>query len=619
MDSIGKYEILEKIGTGGFGTVYKAYDPFIKRFVAIKTCTSDEEEVRKRFFQEAEISGNLQHRNVVTVYDFGTQNELPYLIQEFLSGEDLDRKIKRKELIPDAEKVLYLVQIARGLEYAHSKGVIHRDIKPANIRILEDGTAKIMDFGIAKLAQRSSGLTQTGMTLGTAAYLAPEQIRGEKVDQRTDIFSFGVMAYEMLVGERPFQAEAISGVLYQILNAKPKPLQTSWAGCPPDLAQVVERCLEKDPARRYANCQELLKDLDVTLRRMRVQRRPSDDMMSTAAMRSATTSAIRQVANDASQPTVATVVTPAAASGEIDLTYHRDPHQRTPRSISTTAAYREKEMHWGRWAALLVLAVAAGGGWWYYQKTQRSASTAQAASSAASSAPMNPASAAAPAPPAAENPQPPAPPAATGAADSAAPATTPPETADAAPATASQSPEPAEAKPAPPPEPEPPKPATLTVARAWSADMTVTIDGGAARRLDREQKVELKPGNHVLAFEILSQDYSDRSERQIAVKAGEKRRIEAPLGRPGQLNVQAQISSPQGLIRVKGESWGQSPIRGRKLAPGTYRIEIVPLQEAGAPAVSVDVEITSDVGTTVTFNLARPEIPPQVHQSNIGG
>lgn len=619
MDSIGKYEILEKIGTGGFGTVYKAYDPFIKRFVAIKTCTSDEEEVRKRFFQEAEISGNLQHRNVVTVYDFGTQEGLPYLIQEFLTGEDLDRKIKRKELIPDAEKVLFLVQIARGLEYAHSKGVVHRDIKPANIRILEDGTAKIMDFGIAKLAQRSSGLTQTGMTLGTAAYLAPEQIRGERVDQRTDIFSFGVMAYEMLTGERPFQAEAISGVLYQILNAKPKAVTASWSGCPPDLASVVDRCLEKDPGKRFANCQELLRDLDVVLRRMRVQRRPSDDMMSTAAMRSATTSAMRQVTGEASQPTVATVVTPAASSGEIDLTYHRDPHQRTPRSISTTAAYRDKDVHWGRWAALLVLAVGAGGGWWYYQKTQHPPIVAEGPSSAAALTPTNPPSSAAPAAPVADSPPPPSPPVAPATEEAAPTPATPQESAAAVPASTPPA-ETAEAKPAPPPpEPEPPKPATLTVARSWSGDMTVTIDGGAARRLDREQKVELKPGNHVLVFEILSQDYSDSAERQITVKAGEKRKIDVPLGRPGQLNVQAQISSPQGLVKVKGENWGQSPIRGRKLPPGTYRIEIVPLQDAGAPPVSVEVEITSNVGTTVTFNLARPEQPPQVHQSNITG
>jgi hypothetical protein len=166
------------------------------------------------------------------------------------------------------------------------------------------------------------------------------------------------------------------------------------------------------------------------------------------------------------------------------------------------------------------------------------------------------------------------------------------------------------------PAPEPPKPATLTIGRGWSEEITVTVDGGAARRLDREQRVELAPGSHVLAFEILSADYSDSLERQVTVKAGEKRRFEVPLLRPGQLNVQAQISSPQGMIKVKGESWGQSPIRFRKLRPGTYHVEILPLGEG--TAIGVDVDIASEVGTTVTFNLSRPEVPPQVHQSSIG-
>ena len=149
METLDKYQVLEKIGVGGFGVVYKAYDPFIKRAVAIKTCTSEDAEMRERFMSEAEIAGNLHHRNIVTVYDFGFKDGVPYLVQEYLSGEDLDRKIKRREFLSLPEKLLYLVQIVRGLQYAHSRGVVHRDIKPANIRILEDDTAKIMDFGIA--------------------------------------------------------------------------------------------------------------------------------------------------------------------------------------------------------------------------------------------------------------------------------------------------------------------------------------------------------------------------------------------------------------------------------------------------------------------------------------
>ena len=235
MRTIGKYEVVEKIGEGGFGTIFKGFDPHIRRFVAIKSCTSDEEDLRSRFLHEAQIAGNLQHRHVVTVYDFGLQDGVPYLVQEYLSGEDLDRKIKRQEFIPLAEKLLYLIQVARGLEYAHSRGVVHRDVKPANIRILEDGTAKIMDFGIAKLADQETGLTATGMTIGTAAYLAPEQIRGEPIDRRTDIFSWGVTAWELLAYRRPFTGQHISTVLYQILHVPAPRLRPAVTDCPAEL------------------------------------------------------------------------------------------------------------------------------------------------------------------------------------------------------------------------------------------------------------------------------------------------------------------------------------------------------------------------------------------------
>ena len=151
MDSIGKYEILEKIGEGGFGVVYKGRDPFIKRIVAIKTCSSEDTGVRERFFLEARIAGNLHHPNVVMIHDFGLDEETPFLVQEFLDGEDLDRMIEEKRAIPIEQKIDHLYEVARGLGYAHANDVIHRDIKPANIRVLSSGRVKVMDFGIAKL------------------------------------------------------------------------------------------------------------------------------------------------------------------------------------------------------------------------------------------------------------------------------------------------------------------------------------------------------------------------------------------------------------------------------------------------------------------------------------
>jgi serine/threonine protein kinase len=260
-EKIGKYEVTGKIGSGGFGAVYSGRDPYIKRTVAIKTCQLNDEEIKSRFFREAELAGNLHHRHITTIYDFGVEDGIPYIVQEFLSGEDLDKKVKRAEPLPILRKVEILVAIADGLSYAHAAGIIHRDIKPANVRILEDGSVKIMDFGIAKSLQTESNLTQTGITLGTSAYLAPEQIRGEPVDRRTDIFSLGILAYELLTFRKPFRGEHLSTVLYKILNETPEPIETLSPDAPPALVAAVNRAMEKQRENRYASMEALKQDL----------------------------------------------------------------------------------------------------------------------------------------------------------------------------------------------------------------------------------------------------------------------------------------------------------------------------------------------------------------------
>ena len=251
VDSIGKYEILEKIGEGGFGVVYKGRDPFIKRIVAIKTCSSEDPGVRERFFLEARIAGNLHHPNVVMIHDFGLDEETPFLVQEFLDGEDLDRMIEERRDIPIEQKIDHLYEVARGLGYAHSHDVIHRDIKPANIRVLASGRVKVMDFGIAKLKGQASGLTETGTTVGTVSYLSPEQLRGLELDQRSDIFSFGILAYELVFGTRPFEARNFSELCRQILMLDPDRLDQLVPSCPAALADVVQKCLAKDRDERY--------------------------------------------------------------------------------------------------------------------------------------------------------------------------------------------------------------------------------------------------------------------------------------------------------------------------------------------------------------------------------
>ncbi len=259
---IDGFEVTGKIGQGSFGTVYKGYDPYLKRDLAIKVCTVNDEDVHKRFFREAEIAGRLQHRSIVTVYSFGSAGDLPYLAQEFLDGEDLDQVIRRREPVDPLVKIDYLRQIADGLAYAHREGVIHRDIKPGNIRVLPGDRVKIMDFGIAKLASADTQLTQQGVTLGTASYLPPEQVRAEPLDPRADQFSFGVLAYELMSFERPFGGNTLSALVYQILYKVPATLDTAWVGCPPVLSSLVARCLDKKADRRYPNFESLLPVLD---------------------------------------------------------------------------------------------------------------------------------------------------------------------------------------------------------------------------------------------------------------------------------------------------------------------------------------------------------------------
>jgi len=269
LGKIGKYEILGRIGEGGFGVVYKGRDAVLQRYVALKTCSSRDEKLRRRFFREGQIAAGLQHPNITTVHDLGVERGVPYLVQEFLAGEDLNHVIARQEGLTVLRRLDILAQVARGLEYAHLQGVLHRDVKPANIRVLPSGTVKIMDFGIAKLLHEVSDVTTQGVTVGTVGYLAPEQLRGEEVDRRTDIFSFGVLAYELLTYERPFKGSTFSEVSYRLLNEEPAALRDLAPIHSQAIAELVNRCLAKDPAQRYASFGEILAVLEPEIAALR--------------------------------------------------------------------------------------------------------------------------------------------------------------------------------------------------------------------------------------------------------------------------------------------------------------------------------------------------------------
>jgi serine/threonine-protein kinase len=253
--TVGRFRLVERIGAGAFGSVFKAVDPDTGRFVAVKTCSLGEEG-HARFFREARLASGLHHPNITAVFESGKHEETPYMVEELLSGRDLSAMILERQPYSLDEKRRILLGIADGLEYAHGQGVIHRDIKPSNIRILEDGTPKIMDFGIAKTLTSKTGITRTGMSVGTLGYMSPEQIVGEPITPRTDIFLLGILAYELLSFRPPFRHPNLFRLMEMILEEEPDPLIDVAPTVPPEVAAVVSKALRKLPDERFASAAE---------------------------------------------------------------------------------------------------------------------------------------------------------------------------------------------------------------------------------------------------------------------------------------------------------------------------------------------------------------------------
>lgn len=263
-DKIGKYEVLDVLGRGGMGVVYRARDSRLGRVVAIKMLTegySGNSEMLQRFYREASQTGALRHNNIVIVYDAGDQDGEPYIVMEYVEGEPLDKTLKEQKNVPQEFALAIVEQVCLALAYAHRNGVIHRDVKPANVIVQRDGTAKLLDFGIARAETRLDGsLTGTGSLVGTPPYMAPERFRGAAVDGRSDIFSAGVMLYLLLTGRLPFDAD-YPAVMDQIMRHEPSPPSELVADCPASLDAIVSRALAKSPADRYANADDMAMDL----------------------------------------------------------------------------------------------------------------------------------------------------------------------------------------------------------------------------------------------------------------------------------------------------------------------------------------------------------------------
>ncbi|MCG8606728.1 serine/threonine-protein kinase, partial [bacterium] len=264
------YNVLEKLGEGGMGVVYKAEDTKLKREVALKflpTNALQGQEEKDRFTREAQAAAALNHPNIAHIYAIDEADGQMFLAMEYIEGQSLaellNTPLSPGELkggvfrtsgrpLPISEAIDYATQIAAGLQAAHEKGIVHHDIKSANVMVTDKGVAKIMDFGLAKLANRSK-ITQLGTTLGTAAYMSPEQARGEVVDHRTDIWSLGVVLYEMLTGHLPFKGDYEQAVLYSVVYEDPRPLHTHREDFPQHLVEIVRKALEKEPTARYQN------------------------------------------------------------------------------------------------------------------------------------------------------------------------------------------------------------------------------------------------------------------------------------------------------------------------------------------------------------------------------
>lgn len=265
ISQLGRYEVISELGQGAMGVVYKARDPLIDREVAIKTINlslalEERDEYEARFYQEAKAAGRLSHPNIVTIYDVGRSGDIAYIAMEYLHGRELRDVLNENKTLPVSQVLDVIIQVAQGLSYAHEHEIVHRDVKPSNVMIVRDGHVKITDFGIARMAS-AAVRTQTGMVLGSPKYMSPEQVLGKLTDQRSDIFSLGVMLYEMLTGQVPFIGENVNAIMYQTLNAIPAPPSNANSAVPEMLNYIVAKALAKDLDARYQNAGELVNDL----------------------------------------------------------------------------------------------------------------------------------------------------------------------------------------------------------------------------------------------------------------------------------------------------------------------------------------------------------------------
>lgn len=349
-ETVGRYRIERLIAHGGMGSLYLASDPVIDRMVAIKFLKEgfDDAAARERFAREARAAGRLHHPNIVTVFDVGEHEDRPFIAMEYVAGETLGQLVGRRAVRRLWEKLEILEGLCAGLHYAHSAAIVHRDVKPSNVMRDQTGVVKILDFGIARGA--GSAITQAGEVVGTLNYMSPEQLAGDEVDHRSDIYSVGVLAYELVTDQMAFPGTIQTGVLFKILNSRPIPIESLVPGIDPDIPAMIERAIARQPDARYPDLESLRQDLAVV--RARLFEMAADVDVDAVADPNAETRFVSPRILSASQTPASSRSRSALGSGARDVTVKlSDQVGRTP--------WRRPELLLGLAAAFLVSALAA--------------------------------------------------------------------------------------------------------------------------------------------------------------------------------------------------------------------------------------------------------------------
>ena len=549
-DSIGRYQILQRVGAGGMGVLYRGFDPKLDREVAIKVIltdfSEDAEQMRPRFYREAKATARLQHRNIVTVFEFVEDQNQPHIVMEFLRGVPLAKRMAAAPPLMLDDRLDIVAQLCAGLGYAHQQGVVHRDVKPANVFLLEDGTVKLLDFGIAKLT--TSTLTRQGDVLGSASYMSPEQVSGsDSVDGRADVWSTGVVLYELLAGRKPFEGETPTNVIVKILKEDPTPIESIVPNLPKQLISVVHRALQKDPTKRISKAEEFGRELQWIRKALQA----SGELAPMEETKFASTQVLKALHEDLQkQPTGTSSPKTTGA---------------TPRAASERVASVPEDASSKKWIALAVVSamvIAGVGGWAFF-----------GASSGSTKAPVGSIS------------SPPAP----GAGSPPSETATPPAAATPPPAATTTPPAATTAKPAAPPPPvavktttstpdapavapvEKPKPVVMVPVTLEATFPFAVLDGGRQISAAATSHELSQPAGKSLT--LAAPDFLLRQTVRVDGSPGKP--FDFTLPNPSTVDVRTAPEWSTCDVVIEGKNLGQPPISKQKIASGPHRIDIV--------------------------------------------